>query len=100
MINPADYSVTINIASEETASQTKYDIFALLHKVAYDNLNEERVFSKYAYDKVTAADPAQATSYASFVPTVPTIASIIEDANALYAFALDINSNVTPTPRP
>lgn len=98
MINPADYSLNIDTASGETASQTKYDIFALLHKVAYDNLNEERVFSKYAYDKVIAADPAQATSYASFVRTVPTIASIINDADALYTFILDIDSNVTPAP--
>jgi hypothetical protein len=100
MINPADYSVTINVDTEETSAQTKYDIFALLHKVAYDDLNEARVFSKYAYDKVTAADPAQAISYASFVPTVPTITSIIEDANALYAFVLDINSNETIVPTP
>jgi hypothetical protein len=98
MINPSDYNITIGTTSDEAVIQTKYDIFALIHKVAYDNFNEERIFSKYAYDKVVVVDPAQAAQYASFMVDPPTMASMITDSNALYAYILDINSNVPITP--
>jgi len=44
------------------------------------------IFSKYAYDKVIIADPTQAAEYASFIPTTPTILSIVTDAQALFDY--------------
>ncbi len=86
MLAPSDYNLNISIANAEAIVQAKYDVFALLHKSAFDNYNERVVFSKYAYDKVIVADPTQAAQYASFIPTAPTVASVVTDAQALFDF--------------
>jgi len=86
MLSQADYNLTISTATADAISQAKYDVFALLHKSAFDNHNERMIFSKYAYDKVIIADPTQASQYASFFPTAPTIASVVTDAQALFDY--------------
>ena len=86
MLSGADYNLTISTSTADAISQAKYDIFALLHKSAFDNHNERMIFSKYAYDKVIIADPTQAAEYASFIPTTPTILSIVTDAQALFDY--------------
>ena len=90
MLQPSDYAITVDTSTVPTTEQLRFELFALLHKAAADNLNEQRIFSKYAYDKVIEADPTQASLYASYIPTVPTVASIITDANALFTYILEL----------
>lgn len=86
MLTSADYDLTVSITTADQAAQTKYDLFALLLKSAHDLHNERAIFSKYAYDKVIIADPTQASQYASFMPTAPTVASVVVDAQALFDY--------------
>lgn len=86
MLTQQDYDLSISVADANTIAQAKYDVFALLHKSAYDTYNERLTFTKYAYDKVIVADPTQAAQYASFIVTAPVMTSIVADAQTLFDF--------------